>query len=717
MATIDTLQDAVNTLTSSTTELLDEVQVNKSTLETSATNAATSATNAASSASNASTSASSASTSATAASASATAAANSASSANAIVTGVASGRPSVRPSFIADFANSKTLDPRINHSRSTIATYWDGHSSTMADHNMWRNGTYIDPTNSGWGSTGSTYEINSVAAPDGSITATYLKESNALGTHSAFYSDADMTLNPLSYLNNADQYANYATASVYAKAGERDKITLSVAKDINEWVSIKYDLTNGTILQTQSQGETLPTGTIVDVGDGWYRCTLTMSTRFGQAWMMIGLSDNANAIPNDEYGRDVYQGITDDGAYFWGGQFEFNPEVTAHIPASNTYPDYRTIPVIQTAAINEPVFDHEPATKESLGLRIYPDSTTNLVEYGVTGSGKSNTRIKETSKLRVPDGSIQQAVIVPDTTNQTHYVRDTQLPVTAGSNYTVSVFAKAVHPDYFPRLRLRVIAGASDNTLYVDLLNGTKTNEGELDSYEIQEIGGGWYRCGFTFEAAETTNASIYTYVAQSDNNSVFAGDGIHGLAVWGWQFENSNRMTPYIHTEGSTVTRTGDITYMDNDLFDSDEKSMYVDASLYASTSGIVAMLVSNTNNQNRIMFNYYYGYQALHESMDKGYIEHDISGFDPQEAESEGSRRKFYKAATSLSADLGVTSIAELGYKQTTPIRNVPMGLSRLVLGCNHTLSYSYPYLIKKVAVYPTALSINECVALTEG
>ena len=588
----------------------------------------------------------------------------------------------------------------------------------MADHNMWRNGTYIDPTNGGWGETNITWTLNAVAAPDGSITATYLKEDTTTNAHhGAYYYDPDMTINPLMYLNNADQYAEYSTASVYAKAGERDKFTLSIAKDIDEWVSIKYDLTNGTILQTQSQGETLPTGTIVDVGDGWYRCTLTMPTRFGQGWMMIYLSDNANAVPIDNYGRDTYAGISENGAYFWGGQFEFNPEVTAHIPTGNVpYPDYRTMPVMQTAAINEPVFDHEPATKESLGLRIYPDSTTNLVDYGVTGSGKSNTRIREISKLRVPDGSIQQAVIVPNTNDSTHYVRK-GLDVTAGNTYTASVFAKAVHPDHFSRLRIRFVGGASDSQIYVDLLNGTRTDTGEVDSYEIQEIGGGWYRLGFTFEAAETVTGNMYAYVIDNNNSTSYAGDGIHGVAVWGWQFEKSDRMTPYIHTAGSTVTRTGDYTYMDNDLFDSDEKSLYVDASLYVKTSGIAAMLVSNTNNHNRIHANYYYGYQVLHETMDKSYAQHDVAGFDSQDTESESGRRKFYKLATSLSADLAVTSVAELGYKESTPNRNIPMGLSRLVLGCNQSFTVTYPYLIKKVAVYPAALSINECVALTEG
>jgi hypothetical protein len=74
MATLDTLQDAVGVLTASTTSLLAEVNVNKSTLTASATSAGNSATNAANSENNSATSAASASNSASNASASWTAA-------------------------------------------------------------------------------------------------------------------------------------------------------------------------------------------------------------------------------------------------------------------------------------------------------------------------------------------------------------------------------------------------------------------------------------------------------------------------------------------------------------------------------------------------------------------------------------------------------------------------------------------------------------------
>jgi len=52
-------------------------------------------------------------------------AAASAALAEAIALGVASGRPTIRPSLILDFANSKVLDPRVTFTRASAATYFD----------------------------------------------------------------------------------------------------------------------------------------------------------------------------------------------------------------------------------------------------------------------------------------------------------------------------------------------------------------------------------------------------------------------------------------------------------------------------------------------------------------------------------------------------------------------------------------------------------------
>ncbi len=52
---------------------------------------------------------------------------------NGVSTGDGYAMPDVRPSLLLDFANSKTLDPRITFTRGSTATYWDGHTTTKAE--------------------------------------------------------------------------------------------------------------------------------------------------------------------------------------------------------------------------------------------------------------------------------------------------------------------------------------------------------------------------------------------------------------------------------------------------------------------------------------------------------------------------------------------------------------------------------------------------------
>ena len=44
--------------------------------------------------------------------------------------------PDIRPSLLLDFANSKTLDPRITFTRGSTATYWDGKTTAKAEENL-----------------------------------------------------------------------------------------------------------------------------------------------------------------------------------------------------------------------------------------------------------------------------------------------------------------------------------------------------------------------------------------------------------------------------------------------------------------------------------------------------------------------------------------------------------------------------------------------------
>ena len=85
------------------------------------------------------------------------------------ITGVTDDLPSIRPTLNLDFANSKQLDPRIDFTRSSTATYWDGKTTAKAEENLHQYSQ--DLSNSYWDYSRHTL-TGSQTAPDGTSTAT-----------------------------------------------------------------------------------------------------------------------------------------------------------------------------------------------------------------------------------------------------------------------------------------------------------------------------------------------------------------------------------------------------------------------------------------------------------------------------------------------------------------------------------------------------------------
>jgi len=61
---------------------------------------------------------------------------------------VASLYPTIKPSLLLDFANTKKLDPRVTFTRSTTAAYYDGVTTEKAEENLLLNS--VSPANTSW---------------------------------------------------------------------------------------------------------------------------------------------------------------------------------------------------------------------------------------------------------------------------------------------------------------------------------------------------------------------------------------------------------------------------------------------------------------------------------------------------------------------------------------------------------------------------------------
>lgn len=151
-----------------------------------------------------------------------------------------------------------------------------------------------------------TIDANATEAPDGSSTATKLKETTGSNFFDAYQS------------TTVTSGAVY-TASVYAKAAERNWIWMQPANGNNKtW----FNLSTG-VVGTNGAGNT---ATITSAGNGWYRCTVSCAAATTTGYVDVGVSNADNTI--------TYTGVAGNGVYVWGAQFEAGSFATSYIPTA-----------------------------------------------------------------------------------------------------------------------------------------------------------------------------------------------------------------------------------------------------------------------------------------------------------------------------------------------------------------------------------------------
>jgi hypothetical protein len=288
--------------------------------------------------------------------------------------------PSIRPSLLLDFANSKTLDPRIDFTRSSTATYYDGKTFAKAEENLVKYSQEFD--NSYWVKANTAVvAANDTTAPDGTTTA--------------------------------------------------DKLTLSGGNDsVSIGTSLSGEYTFSVWLKADS-ATTVYIGfynpsdvTSCSVTTSWQRFTHT-STRSGASYPQIW--NNGVSIT----------------VYAWGAQLEERDSATAYTPTT-TQPITNYIPVLQTAASGEARFDHDPVTGESKGLLIEEQRTnllTNSATYGNSlGAEAIYTKTNNSTDVITPDGNNLSTKLVTGNTGNSWYWK--VVNVNANTTYTISVWVR-----------------------------------------------------------------------------------------------------------------------------------------------------------------------------------------------------------------------------------------------------------------------------------
>jgi len=431
--------------------------------------------------------------------------------------------PSVLPSLLLDFANGKKLDPRVTFTRATTAAYYDDNTTAMAEQNVLLYSQAF--ANGAWGTTNATKTSTTVTDPAGGSTGLTLTKTSA--------DDYSLRQSGIAPAANTTY-----TVSAYLKGNAGDTVT--------------FYMDNGT---DQSFSST------ITLTASWTRYTITNTFNSTAASVTCGV---AFRTANTATAVDV--------AFF---QLEQRSSATAYT-ATTTQAITNYVPVLLTAGGGQPRFDHNPTTRESLGLLI-EEQRTNIVTYSAqfdNGSWGKDGGISVTANQAVaPDGTIAMDLMtrVPGSLSSWAALTNAVSVGTGGNvgkTYSFSVWVQALPT-----------AGS---------VNG---------SLAISDVSYNTYTSSF-IATTTPTRVSITTSGGSGWNaNGAYIGGGINldsnntSVLVWGAQLEVGAFPTSYIPTTSAAATRAADAAVMTgNNLtswFNNSEGTLYGEASFPSTASG----------------------------------------------------------------------------------------------------------------------------------
>jgi hypothetical protein len=218
--------------------------------------------------------------------------------------------------------------------------------------------------------------------------------------------------------------------------------------------------------------------------------------------------------------------------------------------------------LIQTVGINQPRFDHDPVTGESLGLLIEEqriNSQTNSQPQSGSFTGGDATVTYNTSIA--PNGATEACRIARNGTNISKSFWSATRSINFNANTMVlSCWAKGQNGNDYFVWSFQNLGGAIVRAGFLLTGDGETqiiTNGNGGHTLQIQKYPDGWYRCiiiGNT-QSSGTTTQFLYTASAYGENDSTIGGSTL----VWGFQLEAGSFPTSYIPTSGSSATRTQD--------------------------------------------------------------------------------------------------------------------------------------------------------------
>jgi hypothetical protein len=442
--------------------------------------------------------------------------------------------------LLLDFTSGAGFDSRITFTRGSNATLVDSTGKiTYAPANLLLQSQTFD--NASWTKTAATVTPNATTAPDGTLTADKLVEDTSTSQHRT-----DQT--PTSP-------AGAQTFSVFAKAAERAFMGLRIGS-----IGCGFNLSDGTTYALSAG----VTATIVSAGDGWYRCSISVSSAAANDICRINLSQTAGTL------APSYTGNGTSGIFIWGAQLE---PVTYQTTPS-------TYVATTTAAYYGPRFDYDPVTLAPKGILI-EEQRVNLVTYSeqFNNAAWSKSSVTVTADTTVaPDGTTTADTLTASTAAAFTWQ---VISFTGDGDKTMSCFVKA-GTAATSVVQIRDATAVANRGYFIITWTAGVPSVAPLTTgtvLGVDAFGNGWYRLRLLATGVVAANSNQYRFLPDTTS-------GTGTVIAWGAQAENGSFATSYIPTVASQVTRSADVATMTGTNF----------SSWYNQTEGTFVADVSST-------------------------------------------------------------------------------------------------------------------------
>ena len=472
---------------------------------------------------------------------------------------------------------------------------------------------------------------------------------------------------------------NVGTYSVYAKAGTLNWILLgSQSGNIQAYIN----LSDGSIGTT---GALVIEAKTEDVGGGWYRCSMTYS----------GTATVARVYPAQANGNLT---ATSGNILIQDSQLEIGLAATEVISTGATTGKAGLLE-------NEPRIDF---TGGGCGALLLEPQRTNAY---ISSEWILNLDADLSQEISDIDGPIENTPFLKITKNTSGLSRQLLYTSTNGDIDTCSVFAKK--------------GSAGGNQIYfADSFYGSATMSASFDldtgswfvppsgtalaDYGFDDFGNGMYRiwvAGRTMDFANPDSTRWRNPALFFDNGQLSVGEHIY---ITGLQTErNSSYPTSYIPTYGSSVTRSAEIC------------SLSSASSIIGQTEGVIYAEVELTEgyDSNQIFFNLSdatFANQMFFQRYNGSLGYKILSGGTTQAENYPITSGTTHKVALLYSED-NIKMFANGSRVSLDTSASIP-ATNKINLSSYWNGLLQFGGGIKKAVLFPTALTDEECSALTQ-